>query len=362
MGQGQSRDPSESSALPGGAGAQAQGSQAKKVLTSCMASSSGEQSHRSEDSLNRSIHWADQVATDMEKAVPADGKHFNKKQRVRARSEDELALSGKELQKNDDMSLRSLGSDPISETLSNYADDQMSEFESVLVQELKARVKNKKKGDSPKVKNLNSILMKFPQIKDGFEMLRSVFESVDTDHSGDIDFQEWSEAMEQHGLNIDIPEDHQLNVWREADVDGNNLIDFKEFVVVMSFLYLMDYVVVDDNEESLTESGRGRRIHLHQNVKAAIDLVIDAFLFFDKNGDGRIMKKEVVTGLDVSIRGSGRRHERGIREQKGYLSSNIWKKRFEEMDCDHSGTISLKEFIFAFEDWVGFGESEEEED
>jgi len=238
----------------------------------------------------------------------------------------------------------------------------MSEFESVLVQELKARVKNKKKGDSPKVKNLNSILMKFPQIKDGFEMLRSVFESVDTDHSGGIDFQEWSEAMEQHGLNIDIPEDHQLNVWREADVDGNNLIDFKEFVVVMSFLYLMDYVVVDDNEESLTESGRGRRIHLHQNVKAAIDLVIDAFLFFDKNGDGRIMKKEVVTGLDVSIRGSGRRHERGIGEQKGYLSSNIWKKRFEEMDCDHSGTISLKEFIFAFEDWVGFGESEEEED
>merc|ERR1712224_1011323 len=167
----------------------------------------------------------------------------------------------------------------------------MSEFESVLVQELKARVKNKKKGDSPKVKNLNSILMKFPQIKDGFEMLRSVFESVDTDHSGGIDFQEWSEAMEQHGLNIDIPEDHQLNVWREAVVDGN--------------------------EESLTESGRGRRIHLHQNVKAAIDLVIDAFLFFDKNGDGRIMKKEVVTGLDVSIRGSGRRHERGIGEQKG---------------------------------------------
>jgi calcium-binding protein CML len=361
MGQNQSRDPSESKdgAEAGKANTSLDG---KKHLSSCMASSSGEPSHRSEDSLNRSIHWADNVATDMEKVSSAEGKHFDKKQRVRRRSEDELPPgAGKELQEKDGLSLRSLGSDPVSETLSNYAEDQMSEFEAILVQELKVRVKKSfnSSGGSPKVKNLNSILMKFPQIKDGFEMLRSVFESVDTDHSGDIDFQEWSEAMEQHGLHIDIPEEHQLNVWREADVDGNNLIDFKEFVVVMSFLYLMDYVAVNDsNSESLSESGRGRRIHLHQNVKAAIDLVIDAFLFFDKNGDGRIMKKEVVTGLDVSIRGSGRRS--GV-DQKGHLSSNIWKKRFEEMDCDHSGTISLKEFIFAFEDWVGFGESDEEE-
>lgn len=318
-----------------------------------------ELSNSKEGGSDRSIHWAETIATDIEKTGASHDKneHFDKKQRVRARSEEDIG--GKKFSQSDELSLVSLGSEQTSGTFGSehFADDEISEFEAVLVRELKKRVERQHNQESPKVKNLNSILMKFPQIKEGFEKMRSVFDSVDTDQSGDIDYQEWSDAMDQHGLSVEIPEDQALQVWREADVDGNNLIDFKEFVVVMSFLYLMDYVAVDNTSSpSLTDSTMGRRIQLHQKVKIAIDLVIDAFLFFDRNGDGRIIKKEVMTGLESSDKGSGRRHIDGK-----HISSNIWRKRFAEMDCDNSGSISLKEFIFAFEDWVGFDESEEDD-
>ena len=154
-----------------------------------------------------------------------------------------------------------------------------------------------------------------------------------------------------------MPDDQALQIFREADVDKNEKIDFKEFVLVMSFLYLLGHVGVDEaTMKDLSASRQERRITLHQKVAKAIDLVVDAFLFFDKNGDGRILKDEVVNGLNTS---SGREAQRNRSQES---STRIWRRRFKEMDCDHSGSISLKEFIFAFEDWVGFDESEEEDD
>uniref|UniRef100_A0A7S2YWN7 EF-hand domain-containing protein n=1 Tax=Chloropicon laureae TaxID=464258 RepID=A0A7S2YWN7_9CHLO len=312
----------------------------------------------SKDTSTRSIHWAEQVATDMEQpSGGGSGAHSNKKLRVRTRSEEEEYERQLQSQERDELSMEARSAETDGEMYSFADDEEISEFEALLVQELKKRVRDQNRHQSPRVRNLNSILMKFPNIKEGFEQMRGVFDAVDSDGSGDIDFQEWCDAMREHGLTMDIPEEHQLNVWREADVDGNNLIDFKEFVVVMAFLYLMDYVALDEKESAqLTDSTRARRLHLHDKVRTSIDLVVDAFLFFDKDGDGRIKKEEVMRGLDTSYGVSGKKYG------EGHISSGIWKKRFAEMDCDHSGSISLKEFIFAFENWVGFDESEDEEE
>ncbi len=308
----------------------------------------------SKDASGRSITWAEQVATDMEQP---SGAHSSKKPRVRTRSEEEEYERQLQSQERDEMSTDARSAETDGEMYSFAEDEEISEFEGLLVEELKKRVQEQKRCQSPRVRNLNSILMKFPHIKEGFEQMRGVFDTVDTDGSGDIDFQEWCDAMKNHGLTIDMPEKHQLNVWREADVDGNNLIDFKEFVVVMAFLYLMDYVALDENQSGrLTDSQHARTLHLHEKVRTSIDLVVDAFLFFDKDGDGRIKKDEVMRGLDTSYGVSGKKH--GV----GHPSSGIWKKRFAEMDCDHSGSISLKEFIFAFENWVGLDEAEEDEE
>jgi len=341
----------------------AKGSKGSPLRSSLTSSQLGKgKSKEDGSSLGRSIQWAEQVATDMEETN--EKANNSKKPRVRTRAEEEeyerklLELQKEELGGIYDSSTGRMTSDYDSIVVDE--DEEITEFEALVVKELKKRVSAHEAGaqvSSPRVKNLNSVLMKFPSIKEGFEKMRCVFESVDSDGSGDIDFQEWTDAMAEHGLAMTIPQDHALHVWREADVDKNNLIDFKEFVVVMSFLYLLDYVEVDnENLRNLSESNQSRRIHLHTKVKTAIDLVVETFLFFDKDGDGRIMKEEVMRGLDTSIGVSGKRYG------EGKISTGIWRKRFAEMDCDKSGSISLKEFIFAFEDWVGFDESDDEDE
>merc|ERR1739848_837838 len=221
----------------------------------------------------RSIQWAEQVATDMEhpRGMTTNASNI-KKPRVRTRGEEGEC---------EEDTHRTLMSTDGENSIVLDEDEEISEFELLIVQELKLRVaRGAKDPRSPRVKNLNSVLKKFPQIKAGFEDMRGIFTGVDADGSGDIDFEEWREALAANGLCV--PEAHKLQVWRDADVDGNNLIDFKEFVVAMSFLYLMHYVGLDEQTTlDLSASSQAKRLSLHEKVKTAIDLVVNAFLFFD---------------------------------------------------------------------------------
>lgn len=38
----------------------------------------------------------------------------------------------------------------------------------------------------------------------------------------------------------------------------------------------------------------------------------------------------------------------------------IWERRFHEMDWNHDGAIQFKEFLMAFESWVGMDDEDEE--
>lgn len=40
------------------------------------------------------------------------------------------------------------------------------------------------------------------------------------------------------------------------------------------------------------------------------------------------------------------------------INSAIWERRFNEMDWNHDGTIQFKEFLMAFESWVGLDDDD----
>lgn len=42
----------------------------------------------------------------------------------------------------------------------------------------------------------------------------------------------------------------------------------------------------------------------------------------------------------------------------GSMTAGIWEQRFNEMDWNHDGSIQFKEFLMAFESWVGLDEDD----
>ncbi|KAK1318638.1 putative calcium-binding protein CML22 [Acorus calamus] len=117
----------------------------------------------------------------------------------------------------------------------------------------------------------------------------------------------------------------------EVDLKGNEIADLYHYL-------LDDYMDLDRLQESRM---------LSPQLEIAFDTIIDAFLFLDKNGDGKLNKKELILALN----------EASPWERS---PSHIAMMRFKEMDWDKNGEISLKEFLFALTKWVGMDSDDEE--
>ena len=64
------------------------------------------------------------------------------------------------------------------------------------------------------------------------QIAQEAFNSVDTDHSGEIDKAEFKECATQvaKGLGLENPEDANIEeIYKKLDSDGNGDIDFNEF-------------------------------------------------------------------------------------------------------------------------------------
>lgn len=59
----------------------------------------------------------------------------------------------------------------------------------------------------------------------------------------------------------------------------------------------------------------------------------------------------LLTCMLYSISGSGTGFD-------GSMTAGIWEQRFNEMDWNHDGSIQFKEFLMAFESWVGLDEDD----
>mmetsp|Transcript_7229 Transcript_7229/g.17940 ORF Transcript_7229/g.17940 Transcript_7229/m.17940 type:complete len:235 (-) Transcript_7229:492-1196(-) len=172
-------------------------------------------------------------------------------------------------------------------------------------------------------KSLNQIIMKFPAILKAFEGIRVVFKQIDTDHNGTIEKSEFVAACER--MNVGAEHDVLLKIYEEADIDQDGHVDYKEFIIMITVLFLMTdaHMGVDGVEATL--------------IHNAIQKVLEAFLFFDRDGDGFIEKTEVTKIMSEGEKG------------KTVLSAH----RFEEMDWDQTGRVNFKEFLFTVEGWVG---------
>ncbi|KAH7684245.1 calcium-binding protein CML protein [Dioscorea alata] len=187
------------------------------------------------------------------------------------------------------------------------------------------------------MKSFNSIILKFPKIDESFTNCKTIFKQFDEDANGAIDHEELKRCFNK--LEVSCTEEEFNDLFEACDINENMGIKFNEFIVLLCLVYLLKVP-----EPSHAKS----RIGL-PHIESTFETLVDAFVFLDKNKDGYVSKTEMIQAINETSSG-----ERS--------SGRIAMKRFEEMDWDRNGTVTFKEFLFAFTSWVGIDDNEEEDE
>ncbi|CAL4910350.1 unnamed protein product [Urochloa decumbens] len=177
-------------------------------------------------------------------------------------------------------------------------------------------------------RSVNSITMRLPRFKDGLRDIKDVFDQYDEDSDGTIDNEELRRCLGK--LEVQMSDREVDDVHRYCDIDSRNGIQFQEFVVLLCLMYLLFGPDVT------------RRVSEFESAKLnyVFDELIDAFLFFDKDGDGKMKRRDVTQ----------RMNETSHQER---TPSHITAQLFKEMDINRNGKVNLKEFLYSIIRWAG---------
>lgn len=200
---------------------------------------------------------------------------------------------------------------------------------------VEAMQKRAKEGSS--LKSFDSIILKFPKIDESLRKCKSIFEQFDEDKNGEIDQGELNRCFQR--LEISIAEEDIKDLFEACDLHEQMGMKFNEFIVLLCLVYLLNEPAA---KEAKARMGLG-------NLEATFETLVNAFVFLDKNKDGYVSRDEMVHAINETTSG-----ERS--------SGRIAMKRFEEMDWDKNGMVSFKEFLFAFTQWVGIDEGDDDEE
>ncbi|KAK6920800.1 EF-hand domain [Dillenia turbinata] len=132
------------------------------------------------------------------------------------------------------------------------------------------------------------------------EIIRDMFTLMDSDNDGKVSYEELKAGLQKVGSKLAEPEMKML--MEVADVDGNGVLDYGEFVAVTIHLQKME------NDE-----------HFRQ-----------AFMFFDQDGNGYIELDELRVALA---------------DESGETEVDVLNDIMREVDTDKDGRISYEEFV-----------------
>lgn len=191
-----------------------------------------------------------------------------------------------------------------------------------------------------------------------------MFRRFDTDHNGTIDHEELQACLEALGAHL--PPDQVDALFQESNMTEEGDLDFKEFTlclcigsVLQMFPKMKAYDSVDleasnasvadaapasgPTGEDVQDGGADQPPLAERGARLiqALQWVLEAWVLFDADASGTLDKDEVL-GMIREHGGSGR-------GANLLLSADRW----EELDWDSDGSITIKEWLYAFMTWVG---------
>ncbi|XP_027335162.1 probable calcium-binding protein CML22 [Abrus precatorius] len=190
-----------------------------------------------------------------------------------------------------------------------------------------AEIKRYKFGER-RMKSIDNIFMMFPTFEEKLKSLRVMFEKYDVNSNGSIEPNELKRLLEH--LQLHLPEDESQNIFKYCDIDGSKGIQFNEFIVLLCLVHLLTEPSSSDNPS---------KAELAQ-IGEIFDTIVEVFLFFDHNSDGKINHEDMALTLN----------ETTPRERS---PSHITRKRLEDIDWDKNGQATFRGFLFGFIKWIG---------
>jgi calcium-binding protein CML len=195
--------------------------------------------------------------------------------------------------------------------------------------------------------------------------VRKVFSEYDASHDGHIRYSELSKAMKALGSEMEESEVHE--VFLAADLYHEGRLTFREFLVCLAIGYLMGKVkgISDSAAEAVASLGDADvRASLSAKdgraLAYAFHLALDAYMHFDADASGTISREEILHSMEPT------HAEEGAHTRKKAVGAEaisfITDDRFQELDFDHDGECTFKEFVHAFANWVGVEDDDDGED
>jgi calcium-binding protein CML len=223
--------------------------------------------------------------------------------------------------------------------------------------------------------SFNRIILRFPVMNDAFSEIRSVFKEFDADSNGSIDKVELASALKALGAPSTSADDLFAYAHRNAKTDTLGL-NFQEFLLCLAVCTVMHLfpdtslqvsseVKVSSPEtsnesSSSSDTDGGSKTPLDpdliekgQELVNAMQLVLECYVMFDKDGSGTIDRSEVMQMISED------ESSKAGKKTGSHANALLSKDRWAELDWDSDGTITFKEFLFALFQWVGVNDEEE---
>ena len=186
------------------------------------------------------------------------------------------------------------------------------------------------------------------------QLLVNVFTDADKDGNGYLDRAEFSELLDTADLGLEGVEKMQLLAM--CDVNNDNKIEYAEFAAFgADVIQTMRVRKLNAMESEVIDAAAELRARetLHALSQEEMTMTLQqAFTQFDTDGSGRLERGEIVECLNSLTLGSTKLTQREIRMIMAYI------------DADESGTIEYNEFAPLMFNWmvealkIGFLESE----